>query len=82
MIQETSIEALALAPNREAELLEAVKARREIGATDWEIHNILGCPYTSVQRPRGNLVAAGLLVKTEKRRLTAFGRKAIVWVAA
>jgi len=81
MTQDTSAEALALAPDRTQSVLNVIALRGPYGATDWEIHLALACPYTAVQRPRGELVKSGQIVKTEARRLTGWGRKAIVWQA-
>lgn len=51
------------------------------GLTDWEISQALGVPYSSVQGPRQQLVAAGRLRKTKQRRRTGNGGLAAVFVS-
>ena len=55
---------------------------RPEGATDDEVHRILGVPYSSVQPTRHQLMKLGIVVKSDDRRPTRFGRPAIVWRAA
>lgn len=52
------------------------------GLTDWEISQELRVPYSSVQGPRQQLVAAGRLRKTKCRRKTGNGGMAAVYVSA
>jgi hypothetical protein len=82
MIQETSIEAQTLAPNRAVAVEQYISSQGERGATDWEIHAYLAAPYSAIQSPRGALVQAGVVRDSGLRRRTGYGRRAIVWVAA
>ena len=79
--QTTSIEALTLSPARTGVVEALIRSQGERGATDWEIHEALSCPYSSVQRPRGDLVASGAIRDSGLRRRTGYGRNAIVWIA-
>ena len=81
-VQTTSIEALTLSPARTGVVEALIRSQGERGATDWEIHESLSCPYSSVQRPRGDLVVAGVVKDSGLRRRTGYGRSAIVWVAS
>lgn len=76
MNQDTSREALEKAPNR-YEQVEALFATGD--RTDWEMHLILDCPYSAIQRPRGQLVEEGKIQDSGRRRQTGYGRNAIVW---
>ena len=66
---------------RDAVELAVAESGRK-GLTDWDISQTVPMPYSSVQRPRGELVAAGRLRKTKRRRKTGNGGTAAVYVSA
>ena len=55
--------------------------RDKYGATDFEIEHYENIPGSTVRPRRRELELAGLIVATNMRRLTASGRRAVVWVA-
>lgn len=68
-------------PRRDAIEL-AIAAEGSHGLIAWEIAELLRIPYTSVQRPLGELVALGRIRKTDRTRPTGHGSPAAVYVSA
>lgn len=62
--------------------LAILRQAGEHGLTDDEGGAQLGGDRLTFGRRRNELVMAGLVVKTDQRRLTPSGRKAIVWTLA
>lgn len=84
--RETSREAARsirpLAAGYRADVLAAIRAAGADGLTDDECQRALAM-NPSTQRPRRlELEAAGLVTDSGRTRLTASGRKAVVWVAS
>jgi hypothetical protein len=63
-------------------VLAAIEARGRHGATDHELAAQIPMQLQTVNPRRGELVTAGLVVNSGRRRATLAGRSAIVWVAA
>jgi len=70
------------AARQQREVLAVIVATREHGATDWEVETATGIRAQSVSPRRGELRELGLIVDSGRRRPTASGRPAAVWVAA
>ena len=62
-------------------VLELLRAHPE-GLTDFQTAALLGSQQTSAGKRRGELVAAGLVERTEERRPSPSGSLAIVWRAS
>lgn len=63
-------------------VLAEITRRGEAGATDEEVQAALGMQGNTQRPRRGELVAAGLVVDSGRRRPTRSGKPAAVWVAA
>lgn len=64
-----------------AAIVNYVVSQREHGATRWEIHKATGIAYTTVTPRVLELLHAGKLLQTTRKRLTGNGCKAFVIVA-
>lgn len=64
-----------------ARALAALREAGEDGLTDFQLAEITGIAQTSIGVRRNELVQAGLVVATEKRRAAPSGSAAIVWAA-
>ncbi len=60
-------------------VLQAIAASRD-GLTDWEIHKQTGGLLYTVAPRRVELLEAGLIEDSGRRRRIPTGRRAIVWV--
>jgi hypothetical protein len=82
--QRTSLEArdgiLSLSAEMRRRVYNYIRGCGNLGSTDEEISTALGMQLQTVNPRRGELVNAGLVVKSDKRRATLAGRSAIVWV--
>lgn len=58
--------------------LAALKAHPE-GLTDFQLADLVGAQQTSAGKRRGELVAAGLVERTDEKRPAPSGSLAIVW---
>ena len=56
-----------------------LKRMGEYGATDYELEKALNVIRTSAGKRRGELMKAGLVVETDRRRKTTGKATAIVW---
>ena len=63
-----------------ARVLAMLRERGTSGATDQEIQEALGLPTNSETPRRGELVKAGLVVASGRRRMTRSNCPATVWV--
>ena len=61
--------------------LELLRNAGERGLTDFELADLMHRQQTSAGKRRGELVAAGLVEKTDMRRAAPSGAMAIVWLA-
>lgn len=57
-----------------------IESQGELGATDEEIQEATGMAQNTERPRRGELVAQGIIVKSDKKRKTKSGRTAAVWV--
>jgi hypothetical protein len=84
--QRTSLEArdgiLSLSAEMRRRVYNYIRGCGDLGACDHEISLALSMPLQTVNPRRGELVTAGLVVNSGRRRATLAGRSAIVWVAA
>jgi hypothetical protein len=83
---ETEVEAAKKAQERAPILREKVlavlAAAGEFGATDYELSQELQVLRTTAGKRRGELVADGLVERTDKRRMTDTFTSAAVWKAS
>ena len=63
-------------------VLRAIADAGSRGVTDAELERILGLSGNTLRPRRRELETAGLVVDSHRRRPTASGRSAIVWVCA
>ncbi len=84
-IQNTSLEAHEAIKPSAATMRDRIHAlivaRGWVGATDEEVVRELGMALQTVNPRRGELVKAGRVINSGRRRVTLSGRSAIVWVA-
>lgn len=64
----------------DAKILAYLEFMKGYGATDSEIEQATGLSHQSISGCRRHLVERGLVHASEKRRPTASGRAAIVWL--
>lgn len=64
-----------------AKVYRALLRRGNLGHTDYENQLTTGLPANSQPTRRNQLVRMGLARATDRRRETASGRQAVVWVA-
>lgn len=70
------------APTLRARVLRTIRNHGNLGATDDQLEWLLHLPHQTISARRRELVIAGLVVDTGKRRKTRSGRKATVWRCA
>lgn len=63
-------------------VLAAIRAAGELGATNDDVHRATGYPPQSVTPRCKELRKAGLVIDSGRKRHTQWGKPAIVWVAA
>lgn len=80
--REAALSMVGAAKRQRPDVLAFLIERGDAGATDAEIEDALGMRHQSASPRRGELVAAGLVVDSGKRRPTPSGRRAIVWRVA
>jgi hypothetical protein len=82
----TSIEAAeSIRPHRKrlkTMVLDFIRNRGTIGATDWEIEQHLQLSHQTASARRNELVKDGGVYRSHEKRKTGSGRNAIVWKAA
>ena len=81
---DTSHAAAVSTPARHTDRARALQVHRQhpAGLTDFELADLMGRQQTSAGKRRGELVAAGLIVDSGRRRPAPSGAMAIVWQVA
>ena len=75
----TSIDASKIPRHTDRALVLDAHQQHPGGLTDFELAELLGRQQTSVGKRRGELVNAGLIIATTRRRKSPSGSPAIVW---
>lgn len=75
----TAIDASKIPRNTDRALVLDAHQQHPGGLTDFELAALLGRQQTSVGKRRGELVNAGLIIATTRRRKSPSGSPAIVW---
>ena len=75
----TAAQRAAVAAGTNRALALRAHAHADGGLTDFEVAELTGVPQTSIRKRRGELVALGLVERTDVRRPSPTGRWAIVW---
>lgn len=78
---QAAADAKQTAPTLRARCLAALRAAGDEGLTDFQLAAQVGSQQTSAGKRRGELVDAGLVVKTDRTRPAPSGSAAAVWCA-
>jgi hypothetical protein len=79
---EAASQILAEQPRMQREVLKAILNAGFVGVTDEQICDETGLRESTARARRVELVASGLVIKTDRTRPTRSGRQATVWTAS